>query len=1478
MYRFPKTVRHCLILLMAYMSFSPPASASQLNCNNHLIASVGSNCDLDLSVDVLIVGTYDLSLLTYSLYNGAVPVDLSSDASAYLGHTLTFKVQDITDGNYCWGEITIEDKAPPALDCGPCSDPSVSDPACIFKCPSYELFSTLDRYSGQTGYATELLNKLTASDSESFIAHHVSDNCGQAVTASYTDVFLDGECGASKTMIRTWLVDYDTPHGPGSLQCTQYFAFEAFDFLDDDGQPIAVEGDGTPIEDHILLPINHITIPSCHLGYKPADIAVYFDDPTTEDMDSDGDGKEPSEDLDCVIENNEGIPYAYPHYYMPGLGVCPAAPGGGGTGGSGSGTGSGTPGGGGGTGSTMNAPLHPQPIDDKVCNVNVFYNDTSFDGCAPECHGNVKVSREWTIMNWCTGVYFTYVQNIAIVDKVGPEVLVRDFVSSVDPWQCASDVQVPAPEHLRDNCDDIISYEVQLVDNANLITGNSTDGYVINGVPPGIYQVLYRSTDCCGNTTKEYVQLQVLDATPPVAVTLENLVLDLTYTELGVGTGKIHAADIDNQSYDACGPVVIEIRRGKSFCNPQDTIWGDHVSFCCEDLQGQEFQLIDVEFRVSDWLGNANLSWTKVRLEGKGGILSCPPDMVLTCITDYHDFDNTGGIPVSYTSCDAFPAVVDTLAVKDDTKAKRKGATIGNVPGYIGVQVEAYNPACGFGAIERKFDQCTQWLVIEPIEDVFDPSTIVFPEDVTVDCVDFETGEPVWMEAQCNLVGFTLDSDTFRIESNSCAEIINTWSVIDWCAYDMTTGAGKYTKTQIVSVVDDTTPEILTEQLRIYAADENCLSNGIVLSAMGLDSAGCDSPWLSWEVEVDIDDDFNVEYVYSSKFPKYLANGDLNPFYLEKTITNELIQIQLPDGIVGSKKEHRIDWKIDDGCRNINQIRTYFQIADQKAPTPYCLDISTAVMTNGEVELWAIDFNRNSFDNCTDQNNLNFTFTDVPPPPRCDREYDSALDLEWYDGTFWFYDSEEVDNSTQECGVTGSGEYKDLDEYGGDIHRWEPGLRSSGKIFTTADDEDKDGILMIPIYVWDECQNLDYCTVTLRIDDNGGGAIIAGEITTESGHRIQNIETQLMANMPGYPKTLMTSTDGEYSYSGNTFTMDYEISGGSRSDYLNGVSTLDLVMIQRHVLGIETFDSPYDYIAADVNGDNKINGIDLVELRKLILGIYTELPQNDSWKLVDASQTLPQGNPWAYRESIYLTDLSADMMSQNFIGVKVGDVNDDVVVNLNSEQPASETLNFSYEDRTVEVGQQFDVTLSSQAALQGFQMSLFIPELEWVGYEGVGFSDQNFHNKDSNVKICQHLCSTSEGGLLTLTFKAKTAGNISNLLHLDSSFKNEVYLSETTQKMNLSLGMKSQSGLKLLQNNPNPFTDHTFIKYELDSDSEVQLILYRTDGTVIKTIETEGVAGLNHVKINGQELGSGVIYCSVESGDNISVIKMMSLR
>jgi hypothetical protein len=73
---------------------------------------------------------------------------------------------------------------------------------------------------------------------------------------------------------------------------------------------------------------------------------------------------------------------------------------------------------------------------------------------------------------------------------------------------------------------------------------------------------------------------------------------------------------------------------------------------------------------------------------------------------------------------------------------------------------------------------------------------------------------------------------------------------------------------------------------------------------------------------------------------------------------------------------------------------------------------------------------------------------------------------------------------------------------------------------------------------------------------------------------------------------------------------DYTVTPVLDANYLNGVSTFDLVLIQRHILGVQLLDSPYKMIAADANNSQTITTSDIIMLRRLILSILTICKQH----------------------------------------------------------------------------------------------------------------------------------------------------------------------------------------------------------------------------------------------------------------------------
>lgn len=123
---------------------------------------------------------------------------------------------------------------------------------------------------------------------------------------------------------------------------------------------------------------------------------------------------------------------------------------------------------------------------------------------------------------------------------------------------------------------------------------------------------------------------------------------------------------------------------------------------------------------------------------------------------------------------------------------------------------------------------------------------------------------------------------------------------------------------------------------------------------------------------------------------------------------------------------------------------------------------------------------------------------------------------------------------------------------------------------------------------------------------------------------------------------------------------NFSVTPSKNINPLNGVTTNDLVLIQKHILGIELFDSPWKLIAADANQDGKVTTSDIIVLRKLILGVTAELPNGKSWRFLPLDYTFPNpANPFLppFPERIEVPNTTELVPSDfAFRGVKIGDV------------------------------------------------------------------------------------------------------------------------------------------------------------------------------------------------------------------------------
>ncbi len=168
---------------------------------------------------------------------------------------------------------------------------------------------------------------------------------------------------------------------------------------------------------------------------------------------------------------------------------------------------------------------------------------------------------------------------------------------------------------------------------------------------------------------------------------------------------------------------------------------------------------------------------------------------------------------------------------------------------------------------------------------------------------------------------------------------------------------------------------------------------------------------------------------------------------------------------------------------------------------------------------------------------------------------------------------------------------------------------------------------------------------------------ISGKIASRNGGDIQGAEVRLNNGM----KTV-TDASGNYTISGLAGNVSYNVKAYYNDGPANGISSTDLVLTARHILSFITFTDPYQLMAADVNNNGSISASDLVQMKRVLLGLSSTFSNNLSWRFIDASQDLTTVG--VIPDEMITVQLDKDVSDINFIGVKIGDVNDNARLDL----------------------------------------------------------------------------------------------------------------------------------------------------------------------------------------------------------------------
>ncbi len=773
------------------------------------------------------------------------------------------------------------------------------------------------------------------------------------------------------------------------------------------------------------------------------------------------------------------------------------------------------------------------------------------------------------------------------------------------------------------------------------------------------------------------------------------------------------------------------------------------------------------------------------------------------------------------------------------------------------------------------------------------------------ECVDgADTGAPTWCAPACDLIAVNYIDETVAA-ADACKKVIRRWTVIDWCTWEPNntnrdfifltndnvpddsndgysevfvaiddewlgegewynnfitreTGTnrgtvyyqpclecekskgesdhvyfvygavwldGYYTYDQVIKVVDTTDPEIVVvEDHEVEISDGAKYKGDDFDDCKGSDILTATVSDLCGETEIGADDASWWIELYR------VVNGK-DVFVTSKNVVGATATMGTGTGKPGDV--HIIKWQVKDGCANIGTALTRITFADTKKPTPVCIqDLSTAIMANGEVSIWASDYDNGSFDNCGPVK-LSFSATALVP------------------------------SATVTCEDIASGP-----------------------------------VVEMALYAHDESGNVDFCYITLRVDDNqgacgepanSGAALIAGEIRTESGDMVESAEVSLNTSARN-----LTSVEGKYAFNVNA-NANYAVKATKNNDFMNGVSTLDLVLIQKHVLGLQNLDSPYKVISADINNDQKISAVDLLELRKLILGIYTELPSNNSWRFIDAAQQFDDVlRPFPFVESLNVNNASGSVSGKDFVAAKIGDVSGNAIANslLAAGSRSAGTLTLETSDASVKAGQTVQVAVrgANFADIAGYQFTMEVAGLSFRGVTSgaINVSNDNFGLLNANTITTAWYNATAVSAddvLFTITFEATADLQLSKAINVTSKVtKAEAYTADL-ERLDVQMtftkdgSVVASSGFSLAQNEPNPFNDVTRVGFNLPEAGRATLTVFDVTGKTINVIRGSYAKGYNEITLKKSDLNaSGVMYYQLESGEFTATKKMILIE
>jgi hypothetical protein len=418
--------------------------------------------------------------------------------------------------------------------------------------------------------------------------------------------------------------------------------------------------------------------------------------------------------------------------------------------------------------------------------------------------------------------------------------------------------------------------------------------------------------------------------------------------------------------------------------------------------------------------------------------------------------------------------------------------------------------------------------------------------------------------------------------------------------------------------------------------------------------------------------------------------------------------------------------------------------------------------------------------------------------------------------------------------------------------------------------------------VFEAMPHEEICTASEPIAD------LSGTIQREDGSMISDVNVEVVNN--ALDVFTGVSVDGDYAVADLATCEDYQVSAEKDGVAVAGVSTLDLVLISKHILNVQSLDSPYKILAADVNNSNSVTTLDLVGIRKLILRVAGDLPNGKVWGFVPANLEFSDpNNPFAdFNASSTISKFSGNE-AFDFIAYKFGDVNNDAPVNanqLNNRDLAITYLNV--DDQTVEESEIVEIPVYGNLEnVAGLQFTLhFNNNLEILGLQSGRLTEldaNNYHidGAQGTMTFSWNGTMKAEGSsLFTIIAKAGKTTSIAGSLEMSGAVTEALAFDGDLNTTQIGLNIQSDDtravAFELWQNQPNPFSAETLVGFKVPGATLATLMVFDLNGKLVYTDKLQATEGSNFFRLNGSQLpGNGIYTYSITTEFGNGVKKLV---